>query len=130
MSGAVEACGGFEGEPPERLQGRRDAGYYYRDPRAGVQAAGGWRLAAGGWRWCAAVNATGEFGHWEYMLAPNVLDLAPFLTAARQHATCPEPPRPRSSVLDLGSIEAATRVDPRAAAPDNSARRQPKEPPA
>jgi len=64
MSGSTEASGGFEvptpilnspfeppaeywdlreGEPPQRLQGRRPAGYYYRDPRAGVQGAGGSR---------------------------------------------------------------------------------------
>jgi type III restriction enzyme len=30
-------------------------------------------------RWCAAVNATGEFGSWDYMMARNVLELAPYL---------------------------------------------------
>lgn len=74
MSGALEASGGFEvptpilnspfvepaeywnlreGEPPERLQGRRAAGYYYRDPRAGVQGPGGSR---GVWREMPLVN--------------------------------------------------------------------------
>ena len=31
------------GEPPEQRQGRRTAGYYYRDPRGGVQDGGGSR---------------------------------------------------------------------------------------
>ncbi|HEY1934141.1 MAG TPA: hypothetical protein VGG99_19195 [Acetobacteraceae bacterium] len=64
MSGALEASGGFEvptpilnspfeepaeywnlreGEPPERLPGRRPAGYWYRDPRANVQGPAGSR---------------------------------------------------------------------------------------
>jgi type III restriction enzyme len=64
MSGALEASGGFEvptpilnspfeepaeywnlreGEPPERLPGRRPAGYWYRDPRASVQGPAGSR---------------------------------------------------------------------------------------
>jgi type III restriction enzyme len=74
MSGALEASGGFEvptpilnspflepaeywnlreGEPPERVPGRRAAGYHYRDPRAGVQGAGGSR---GVWREMPLVN--------------------------------------------------------------------------
>jgi type III restriction enzyme len=68
MSGSAAAAGGFEvpqpilngpfdapaeywllreGEPPERVQGRRPSGYWYRDPRRGVQDAGGSR---GVWR--------------------------------------------------------------------------------
>jgi type III restriction enzyme len=75
MSGATEASGGFEvptpilnspfvapqeywdlreGEPPERAQGRRSAGYWYRDPRAGVQGTSGSR---GIWRDMPLVNA-------------------------------------------------------------------------
>jgi type III restriction enzyme len=74
MSGAVEASGGFEvptpilnspfaqpaeywnlreGEPPERLPGRRPAGYWYRDPRASVQGPAGSR---GVWREMPLVN--------------------------------------------------------------------------
>ena len=30
-------------------------------------------------RWCAAVNATREFGHWDYVLAMNVGDLVKYL---------------------------------------------------
>jgi type III restriction enzyme len=75
MSGALEASGGFEvptpilnspfnepseywdlreGEPPQRLQGRRPAGYWYRDPRANVQGPAGSR---GVWREMPLVNA-------------------------------------------------------------------------
>lgn len=32
-------------------------------------------------RWCAAVNATGEFGRWEYLLAYKVSDLVTWLDA-------------------------------------------------
>jgi type III restriction enzyme len=74
MSGAQEASGGFEvptpilnspfvepaeywdlreGEPPERLPGRRTAGYWYRDPRANVQGPAGSR---GVWREMPLVN--------------------------------------------------------------------------
>ena len=83
MSGALEASGGFEvpapilnspfvepaeywdlreGEPPQRLTGRRPAGYWYRDPRASVQGPAGSR---GIWREMPLVNAirarTGEW---------------------------------------------------------------------
>jgi type III restriction enzyme len=75
MSGALEASGGFEvptpilnspfvepteywdlreGEPPQRLTGRRPAGYWYRDPRANVQGPAGSR---GIWRDMPLVNA-------------------------------------------------------------------------
>jgi type III restriction enzyme len=75
MSGSAAASGGFEvpqpilngpydapaehwllreGEPPDRAQGRRQSGYWYRDPRNGVQDAGGSR---GVWREMALVNA-------------------------------------------------------------------------
>ena len=75
MSGALEASGGFEvptpilnapfvkpaeywdlreGEPPQRLTGRRPAGYWYRDPRANVQGPAGSR---GIWREMPLVNA-------------------------------------------------------------------------
>ena len=75
MSGATEASGGFEvptpilnspfvvpgeywdlreGEPPERVQGRRSAGYWYRDPRSGVQGTAGSR---GIWRDMPLVNS-------------------------------------------------------------------------
>jgi type III restriction enzyme len=75
MSGSAAASGGFEvpqpilntpydppaehwllreGEPPERRPGRRQAGYWYRDPGSGVQNAGGSR---GVWRDMALVNA-------------------------------------------------------------------------
>ena len=75
MSGSASACGGFEvpqpilngpfdppaehwdlreGEPPERKKGRRPAGYWYRDPRKGVQDSGGSR---GVWREMALVAA-------------------------------------------------------------------------
>jgi hypothetical protein len=41
-------------------------------------------------RWCAAVNATGEFGRWEYMLAFNVREFGAGLDAlaaqSLQHA--------------------------------------------
>jgi type III restriction enzyme len=30
-------------------------------------------------RWCAAVNATGRFGHWDYVLVNRIPDLAPRL---------------------------------------------------
>lgn len=43
-----------EGVPPEILPGRRPAGYYYRDPRRGVQDGGGSR---GVWREMPLVNA-------------------------------------------------------------------------
>jgi type III restriction enzyme len=42
-----------EGEAPERRGGRRPAGYWYRDPTAGVQGAGGSR---GVWREMPLVN--------------------------------------------------------------------------
>jgi type III restriction enzyme len=75
MSGSLQASGGFEvptpilnspfvepaqywnlreGEPPEQLAGRRSAGYWYRDPRSGVQGAAGSR---GVWREIPLVNA-------------------------------------------------------------------------
>ena len=75
MSGALEASGGFEvptpilnspfvepaeywdlreGEPPQRLTGRRPAGYRYRDPRANVQGPAGSR---GIWREMPLVKA-------------------------------------------------------------------------
>ena len=75
MSGALEASGGFEvptpilnspfvepaqywdlreGEPPQRLTGRRPAGYWYRDPRANVQGPAGSR---GLWREMPLVKA-------------------------------------------------------------------------
>jgi type III restriction enzyme len=39
-------------------------------------------------RWCAAVNATGEFGRWDYILAYKVLDLASHLdTLAPAHVS-------------------------------------------
>ena len=43
-----------EGEPPQRLQDRRPAGYWYRDPRANVQGPAGSR---GVWREMPLVNA-------------------------------------------------------------------------
>lgn len=43
-----------EGLPPERRDGRRAAGYWYRDPKAGVQGASGSR---GVWREMPLVNA-------------------------------------------------------------------------
>ena len=76
MSGALQASVGFEvptpilnspfvepdqywdlreGEPPERLSGRRPAGYWYRDPRSSVQGTAGSR---GIWREMPLVNAT------------------------------------------------------------------------
>ena len=75
MSGSAAAAGGFEvpqpilngpfdapaehwllqeGEPPQRVQGRRPSGYWYRDPRRNVQDAGGSR---GVWREMTLVNA-------------------------------------------------------------------------
>ena len=35
--------------------------------------------AQAAYRWCAAVNATGEFGQWDYTLAYSVRDLAAHL---------------------------------------------------
>jgi hypothetical protein len=75
MSGALEASGGFEvptpilnspfvepaeywdlreGEPPQRLTGRRPAGYWYRDPNANMQGPAGSR---GIWREMPLVGA-------------------------------------------------------------------------
>ena len=42
-----------EGEPPEQRQGRRPAGYWYRDPKRNVQDAGGSR---GVWREIPLIN--------------------------------------------------------------------------
>ncbi len=91
MSGSATAAGGFEvpqpilngpfdvpteywllreGEPPERVQGRRPAGYWYRDPRRGVQDAGGSR---GVWREMALVNAIrGRLAEWRAADRPGI----------------------------------------------------------
>jgi type III restriction enzyme len=91
MSGALEASGGFEvptpilnspfvepaeywdlpeGEPPQRLAGRRPAGYWYRDPRAGVQGAAGSR---GLWREMPLVNAIrARVAEWRAAERPGV----------------------------------------------------------
>jgi type III restriction enzyme len=91
MSGALEASGGFEvptpilnspfvepaeywdlreGEPPQRLAGRRPAGYWYRDPRAGVQGAAGSR---GVWREMPLVNAIrARLNEWRAADRPNI----------------------------------------------------------
>ncbi len=74
MSDAANASGGFEvpepilngpfeepqahwllreGEPPQKCRGRRRAGYWYRDPKAGVQGTGGSR---GIWQELPLVN--------------------------------------------------------------------------
>src|SRR6187397_3091072 len=42
-----------EGEAPQKRQGRRSAGYWYRDPKAGVQGASGSR---GIWQELPLVN--------------------------------------------------------------------------
>ncbi len=40
-------------------------------------------------RWCAAVNATGEFGHWRYCLARQVGDLVTELNRIRLDGKSP-----------------------------------------
>jgi type III restriction enzyme len=91
MSGSAAASGGFEvpqpilntpfdppaeywllreGEPPERMPGRRPAGYWYRDPRRGVQDTGGSR---GVWRDMALVNAIrGRLDEWRAADRPGI----------------------------------------------------------
>ena len=91
MSGVLEASGGFEvptpilnspfvepaeywdlreGEPPERLPGRRAAGYWYRDPRAGVQGPAGSR---GIWREMPLVNTIrGRLMEWREAGRPGI----------------------------------------------------------
>lgn len=38
-------------------------------------------------RWCAAVNATKRFGHWDYVLVKRVPDLAPYLDTLLEPAS-------------------------------------------
>src|SRR4051812_24186706 len=59
-----------EGEPPEQVSGRRPAGYYYRDPRAGVQGTAGSR---GVWRELVLVNLIrGRVREWREAGRPGV----------------------------------------------------------
>jgi type III restriction enzyme len=68
-----------EGEPPERLPGRRQAGYYYRDPRAGVQGAAGSR---GVWRDMPLVNTIrGRVKEWQQAGRPGVTRITAELLA-------------------------------------------------
>ena len=91
MSGATQASGGFEvptpilnspfvepaeywdlreGEPPEQKTGRRSAGYWYRDPRAGVQGTAGSR---GIWREMTLVNTIrARVAEWRLAGRPNI----------------------------------------------------------
>ncbi|MCC6720386.1 MAG: DEAD/DEAH box helicase family protein [Acetobacteraceae bacterium] len=91
MSGSASAAGGFEvpqpilngpfdppaehwllreGEPPKRLPGRRAAGYWYRDPKGGVQDSGGSR---GVWRDMALVNTIrARMAEWQAAGRPGV----------------------------------------------------------
>lgn len=91
MSGSAAAAGGFEvpqpilngpfempgehwrlmeGEPPERVQGRRVAGYWYRDPKANVQDGGGSR---GVWREMELVNAIrARMAEWQAEGRPGI----------------------------------------------------------
>ena len=91
MSGSGAASGGFEvpqpilngpfdppssywhlqeGEPPEQRPGRRAAGYWYRDPRKGVQDSGGSR---GVWREMALVQAIrGRMDEWRAADRPGI----------------------------------------------------------
>jgi type III restriction enzyme len=100
MSGTLEASVGFEvptpilnspfiepaeywnlreGEPPECLPGRRQAGYYYRDPRAGVQGAAGSR---GVWRDMPLVNTIrGRVKEWQQAGRPGVTRITAELLA-------------------------------------------------
>ena len=59
-----------EGEPPEKRPGRRAAGYWYRDPRGGVQDSGGSR---GVWRDMALVNTIrARMEEWQAAGRPGV----------------------------------------------------------
>jgi type III restriction enzyme len=59
-----------EGEPPEKRPGRRPAGYWYRDPRGGVQGASGSR---GVWREMALVSMIrGRLAEWRKAGRPGV----------------------------------------------------------
>lgn len=60
----------IEGEPPVKVEGRRAAGYYYRDPRKGVQDSGGSR---GVWREMPLVNMIrARMAEWRAAGCPGV----------------------------------------------------------
>ncbi len=91
MSGAASATAGFEvpepilngpfdepsehwllreGEPPEKRGGRRSAGYWYRDPKSGVQGASGSR---GVWQELPLVNLIrARMAEWRNVGRPGV----------------------------------------------------------
>ena len=57
-------------------------------------------------RWCAAVNATGEFGRWDYRLAFSVREFATQLNLLAAQCTCSQPCCP-SARRQVGAYGAA-----------------------